>query len=750
MPVALQEIGKSDGQAPDERVRRDEHALENAQTLNRILRLAAQPHSLGEILNQSLAILLETNWLSVLPKGGIFLVRDEACVLELAAHYNLDEEILTLCARVPFGHCLCGQAAVRKQTVYAACVDQDHEIRFEGMNPHGHYNVPILDEQEGVVRGVLVLYLPEGHARCASEISFLERVGEILSLVIRLKRKEKQLREKSEFLEMIQDNMEDGVVLLDADLRFAAFNHRFLEMHSFPPDFIKIGDSAQRLIRASIKRGDYGEGDEEKLVRERLAPLTGSEPFNFEKNLLSCGTILEVRGRPLPMGGIITCYTDITKRKRAEETIRRMALEDPLTGLPNRTQFRRRLTDALHQAERTGLLVGLLMMDLDNFKNVNDTLGHPAGDQLLKEVAARLTDCARKTDTVARLGGDEFVIIATNVPTYASFMTLAERIIEEIAFPFDLGSVEVRTGVSIGLAVFPNETKDGDQLLANADLALYRAKGKGKGTVEVFDERMNREFRRRRRLEDELHAAVANDEFLLHYQPQIDLKTGQITGAEALLRWNHPERGLLAPADFMDVAESSGAMVAIGAQVLRQACREAMQWRECGRGDVTIAVNLTARHFRRRTLVDEIRTILEERGLAAHRLELEITESMVAGNTEEAVSILNQLKGLGLRLVIDNFGTGYSSLSNIRHFPIDKLKIDRSFIRGVAEKWDCAAICRSVVQLGHSFNLTVVGEGVETAAQQAALVEMGCDQAQGYLFAKPLDAEAFGQRLRES
>jgi diguanylate cyclase (GGDEF)-like protein len=745
MRIAFQKTGKSDVQAAW-----DEHALENAQTLNRILRLAAQPHTLGEILNQSLAILLETNWLSVLPKGGIFLVRDEACVLELVAHYNLDEELLTLCARVPFGRCLCGRAAERKQTVHAGCVDQDHEVRSEDMEPHGHYNVPILDEQEGTVHGVLVLYLPEGHERCDSETSFLERVGDILSLVIRLKRKETQLREKSEFLEMIQDNMEDGVVLLDDDLRFAAFNRRFLEMHGFGQDFIKIGDSAERLIRASIKRGDYGEGDEEKLVRERLAPLTGKEPFNFEKKLLSCGTILEVRGRPLPMGGVITCYTDITKRKKAEETIRRMALEDPLTGLPNRTQFRRRLADALHQAERTGLLVGLLMMDLDDFKNVNDTLGHPAGDLLLKEVAVRLMDCARKTDTVARLGGDEFAIIATNAPSYASFLTLAERIIEEIAFPFDVGGTEVRTGASIGLAVFPNETKDADQLLSNADLALYRAKGKGKGTVEVFDERMNRDFRRRRILEDELRAAVVHDEFLFHYQPQIDLKTGQITGAEALLRWDHPERGLLAPADFMDVAESSGIMIEIGAQVMRRACQEAMQWREWGRGDLTIAVNLTARHFRRRALVDEIRTILEESGLAAHRLELEITESMVAGNTEEAVNILNQLKGLGLRLVIDDFGTGYSSLSNIRYFPVDKLKIDRSFIRGVAEKWDCAAICRSVIQLGHSFNLTVVAEGVENAAQQAALVEMGCDQAQGYLFAKPLNAEIFGQRVREA
>ena len=429
--------------------------------------------------------------------------------------------------------------------------------------------------------------------------------------------------------------------------------------------------------------------------------------------------------------------------KTVEEKIRRMAMEDPLTGLPNRTEFHRRLQEAVDQADRTGLEFGVMLLDLDQFKQVNDTLGHPAGDDLLKQVTVRLLDCVRRTDTVARLGGDEFAIIATNLERADGVVVLGDRIVAAIAEPFDMEGHEIRTGASIGITVYPRDKGTPDELLRHADMALYRAKDDGRGTCQLYDEELNKTIQARRELENDLRHALARDEFHLVYQPQFSLQSGEIVGAEALLRWTHPLRGRVPPSDFIPVAESSRLIIPISDWLIRQVCTQIQSWRRQGLGDIRVAINLSMLHFKRQNLDQEIAAVLREAGLEAGQLELEITETMAMDGGDATKDILDRLKRLGVGLAIDDFGTGYSSLNRLKQFPVDKLKIDQSFVRDITEDPNDAAISSAVIRLGHSMNIQVIAEGVETRAHVDFLVEQGCDLAQGYYFCTPLTATEF-------
>lgn len=440
---------------------------------------------------------------------------------------------------------------------------------------------------------------------------------------------------------------------------------------------------------------------------------------------------------------LLTTVVDITERKEVEETIRHMARHDALTGLPNRLMFHDHLQQALVNAERIDKMVSVLYLDLDHFKDVNDTLGHPVGDLLLQRVSERLQACARESDTVARLGGDEFAIIATNLTQIDDVTILARRIIETVGQPFSLDGQKVHTATSIGITMFPADSHDPDQLLKNADMALYRAKDGGRSRYQFYDTEMDDEVRNRKEMEYDLRIGIERREFQLLYQPQIDLTTGKIVGAEALIRWHSPERGLVMPNDFISLAENTGLIVPLSEWILLAACSQAKAWQLSGLPPVRVAVNLSAVQFRTTELASVVTRALKQADLAPEWLELEITESVMMGDIDRVVPLMTSLRDLGVKLSVDDFGTGFSSLTYLKRFPVQKLKIDQSFVRNIVTDPDDAAIANTIVRLGQSLNITVIAEGVETVEQLSVLRDLNCDEAQGYYFAKPLPPEEF-------
>src|SRR5918997_796041 len=437
------------------------------------------------------------------------------------------------------------------------------------------------------------------------------------------------------------------------------------------------------------------------------------------------------------------------ERKRAEEELAYMAQYDSLTGLANRALFRDRLEQALARAERNGNLVALMFLELDRFKAVNDTLGHSYSDELLKEVARRVEGRVRESDTVARLGGDEFAIVLEDLSYAHDAIPVAQDILELVSQPLILDGHKVFVTGSIGIAVRP--PSEGDRLLKDADAAMYRAKQRGRNNHEFYTEEMNVQAHERLALERDLRRALVREEFLLHYQPQVDLATGKIVGTEALLRWHHPERGLVCPGEFIPVLEDTGMIVPVGEWVLRTACRQGKAWQESGLGPLRVAANLSARQFGQEGLVDTVARILEETGLDLLTLELEITESLLMEDMEASTQALTELKRSvsGIRIAIDDFGTGYSSLYRLKTLPIDLLKIDHSFVRDITVDPDDAAFVTAILGLAHNLRLEVIAEGVETGEQMAFLRERGCDLARGYYLSRPTPAGELTELLEK-
>jgi diguanylate cyclase (GGDEF)-like protein len=443
--------------------------------------------------------------------------------------------------------------------------------------------------------------------------------------------------------------------------------------------------------------------------------------------------------------GIETLRTRI-EHAEAEKKLEFLAHHDILTGLPNRLLLRDRYEQAIAQADRAHSGVAVLFLDLDNFKQVNDTLGHNYGDQLLVRVVERLRGCLRDADTISRQGGDEFVILLTNLRDLAVISGIAQQIVETFAAPFEIDAYSINTTFSIGVSLYPDDGKEFDTLLSNADTALYQAKDSGRDTYRFFSDKMNIDAQEQLQLQGQLRNAVRNQEFILHYQPQIDIASGRFIGAEALVRWKHPELGLLPPDKFIPLAERSGLVIPMGDWVLNEACRQAQVWREKGHA-LVMAVNLSALQFKRGNLLEMVSHALKRSGLPAEMLELELTESILLHDIDVAIKTLRSLRDMGVKLSIDDFGTGYSSLSYLKRLAVNKLKIDQSFVRDLAEDADSAAIVRAIIQLGHTLQLTVIAEGVETDAQLAFLRNYGCDEAQGYLYSRPISATEFVKLL---
>jgi diguanylate cyclase (GGDEF)-like protein len=479
---------------------------------------------------------------------------------------------------------------------------------------------------------------------------------------------------------------------------------------------------------------------------EQMAAATAihaREASAFTQELMD-GRIVAVSQKPMQDGGWVAVHEDITERRRAEAKIAHLARHDMLTNLPNRVLFREHLEDAFDRIQ-PGHGFAVHCLDLDHFKTVNDTLGHPIGDELLKLVAARLIEAVAKTDFIARIGGDEFAVVQTKVSRPEQCSQLAARIVELISKPYDIDGRHIVIGTSIGIAIAPNDGANPDLLLKNADMALYLAKADGRGTHRFFEREMDKRLQTRRALEIDLRKAIANGELEVYYQPILYLQTGKVSGFEALLRWNHPERGMIPPLDFIPLAEETGLILPIGEWVLRTACAHAAKWPQA----IGVAVNLSAMQFKGRNLVQLILNALASSGLPASRLELEITESVLLQDETHVLGLLHQLRDIGVRISMDDFGTGYSSLAYLRNFPFDKIKIDRSFVRDMLVRKDCQAIVRAVVGLARSLGITTIIEGIETKEQLAGAKADGCDEGQGYLFAKPMPEPKLAAFLAE-
>jgi diguanylate cyclase (GGDEF)-like protein len=529
-------------------------------------------------------------------------------------------------------------------------------------------------------------------------------------------------------------NMSQGLVMFESDARLVIHNQRYVQMYGLRSDVVKPGSTLRELIDLRIANGSFS-GDPDQYIDNLRAAMEAGRPTKEFVELDDGRTIAEAN-RPLTGGGWVTTHEDITEQRQAADKISHMAMHDALTNLPNRLFFREQIENRLAQMDRDRKFA-VLCLDLDDFKRVNDTLGHPYGDKLLRQVGDRLRSCLREGDSVARLGGDEFAIIQGSITQPTDTASLMTRIIEMISAPFDLEGHQVVIGVSIGVAVAPTDAADSDQLLKSADLALYRAKVEGRGTYRFFEPEMDARMQARRALEFDLRRALTKEEFEVYYQPLVNMKTELICGFEALIRWNHPERGIVSPADFIPLAEETALIVPIGEWVLQQACGEAAKWPS----EICIAVNLSAAQFKTSGLSKIVLDALAHSGLAADRLELEITESVLLFNSKSTLDTLHCLRARGVRISMDDFGTGYSSLSYLRSFPFNKIKIDQSFVHELSANKDSMAIIRAVVGLGKSLGMVTTGEGVETREELDYLKQEGCTEVQGYLFGEARPAK---------
>ena len=532
-------------------------------------------------------------------------------------------------------------------------------------------------------------------------------------------------------IEAVLSNITHGVCLFDNAQRLLVWNRRYLEIYNLPTDAICRGTSLAEIVDFRQSLGTTTDMTTADYLSWR-AELGAKNHASAQVVTLRNGRIVVIHYQPMPDGGWVATHEDVTERQQAEANIAFMAHHDALTRLANRVLFRDRLEWALGAAGR-GSEFAVICLDLDHFKTINDTLGHPVGDGVLQGVAGRLQACVREGDTVARLGGDEFAIIQLAVEQPDHVELLTSRIIRTFSTPFEVEGHQIMVGISAGVAVGPADGATSETLLRNADVALYLAKAEGRGTVRFFEPEMDARIQARRTLERDLRDAILHDEFELFYQPLINLASGNIAGFEALLRWHHPIRGLVSPADFIPLAEETGMIIGIGAWVLRMACFEAISWP----AEIGLAVNLSPVQFKKGDLIATVREALEVSGLQADRLELEITESVLLHESVGTVAALHQLRAMGIAIALDDFGTGYSSLSYLRSFPFDKIKIDQSFVRDLVDNKESMSIIRAVTGLGHSLSMTTTAEGVETLEQLDKLRQEGCTEVQGYLFSRP-------------
>jgi len=872
--------------------------LETERIIMEMLRITSSRLPLKETLGKCLDVLLRTTWLRVQNKGGIFLVEGEQETLKLVVEHNLGKKITSLCAEVKFGHCLCGRAAILKTIQHADCVDDRHDIKFEGMQPHGHYNVPILSD--GKVLGVMVFYLPHGFKKKPSELAFLESAANILSLMIQLKSHESSLEnmvaertqqlEKemengkqkalalhksesrlTELLELVpeaivsvdgegriclfnqsaeslfgyskqemiggpleqlmperfRDNhranihnfgksetaikvmstrreilgqkkdgtefpahgsisklnfdgselytvliqditeqrntaqalenhnkelrqrdlvlqtqnqrfdaaisaMSHGLAMFDKDENLIISNDRYAEIYKLSPDQVSPGMNLRQILEIRVEHGKcFGANVDENIDEMRM--LRNNRIAKLRKFVLCDGRHVEIRNQSMDNGGWLSIHEDVTERYNSEKKIKYLADYDTLTDLPNRTQIQVALEKAIRQSSDNGTEMALLYIDLDGFKEINDTLGHPVGDHVLNVIGSRLAEFQSDTIIAGRLSGDEFVMIVKEFNYRPYLERLADRICTTLAMPIDAQHDVIVLSASIGISIGPPEDGDEDTLTQYSDLALYQAKTDGGKCYRFFEEKMYVRAKERQRLAADLRNAIRKNELVVHYQPQVDLRTGKINGYEALVRWQHDELGMISPFQFIGLAEETGQISEIGEWVLRTACEYACKWPNKEK----ISVNLSPIQFKRQDVSTMVKRVLWGTGLEPGRLELEITESVLIQSTDSVIIVLRTLAEMGVSIALDDFGTGFSSLSYLTTFPFNKIKIDKSFIDNLGKDTEVTAIVAMIVGLGRNLDTVITAEGIEEFRQHELLRASGCDQGQGYLYGKP-------------
>jgi diguanylate cyclase (GGDEF)-like protein len=571
-------------------------------------------------------------------------------------------------------------------------------------------------------------------------------IRNIIIQALTMTRKEAALaarfEEQAKRFDVALNNMSHGLCMLDPQDRLQVWNERFLELLHLQNAPVRVGMRISQLVRHSIRAGNFKEKSVKQVISDLVNGLQQDRYDQFYTSPDGDRTIAVSR-RMMADGGSVVILEDVTERKRAQERITHLAKFDELTGLANRAQFRERINAMLATVHERQNHVTIHLIDLDRFKSINDTLGHPIGDKLLKEVALRLSTVIGPGDMITRFGGDEFVVLQAVTKRREDAEWLAQRLARTLKEPFEIDGHRMDIGASIGIAMAPIDGVNADELLKKADMALYAAKNGGGGGHRFFAMDMEEAVQKRRALELDLRDALASEQFQLNYQPLVDLRTGRVTTCEALLRWTHPVRGEVPPAVFIPVAEETGLIIAIGDWALNRACVEAATWPH----GVKVAVNLSPVQFRERRLALQVVSALAKSGLPAHRLELEVTERLLLEDNDGTLATMEQLNNLGVGLSLDDFGTGYSSLNYLRKFPFHKIKIDQSFICDLGDERDARAIIGAVASLGAGLNKTVVAEGIETEEQLKLVTSQGCHEGQGYLFGRPMTGEAIRIRL---
>ncbi len=734
---------------------RDEHAMERA---NRTLQLLSDISRIRRNANSE-AALYRAVCQTIVHAGGYPLAwighaeQDAAHSVRVVARHGEDGGYLGT-ARIIWDDAGSGRgpagSAIRtgEPLIIRANASRDAESRMNAPPECGYQSVAGLPLRiDGRTEDALVIYAATENAFSAEEYLLLQDLADELAHAISALRAaasrseaEQSLRRSEATLERAQQIAHIGSWEWD----FATGAQRWSgeTCHLFDCD----ADEVQPGLRFILK---HTHPEDRAHVREQVLLAQSGEVSSVIANFRLIGeegdtrwihARAEVEFHDTGPFRVVGVMQDVSERRHFEEKLAQLASHDALTGLPNRHLLNDRVEQALAHHRYTDRLLALVFVDLDRFKLINDTLGHDAGDQLLKEIAKRLSTCLRDGDTVARQGGDEFVVVLNDLAKAEDAAFVAQKMLDALMPPCYLLGHEVVPAASIGIALYPRDGSTMQELMMSADKAMYGAKQAGRGQYRFFDLEMNRAASDWLEVGSLLHHALERNEFELHYQPKVDFRTGVITGVEALLRWRSAELGMIGPDRFIPILEETGRILEVGEWVITEACRQARIWHEQGFGPPRVAVNLSPRQFQQRDLTQRVRTILEQEQVPASWLELEITESMVMYNVERAIVTLQELRVLGIRLAIDDFGTGYSSLAALKRFPVDCLKIDRSFVRDVPNDSDDVAITRAVILLAHSMGLSVVAEGVETEAQRNFLIEAGCDEMQGYLFAKPMPA----------
>ncbi len=717
-----------------------ENNLDIQQVQNRLLKVPFHELEMEEFLNQLLQIIFSLSWLQILPKGAFFLTESNNSSLKMTAQQNLDIQIIERCQHIDFGQCLCGQAAMDNKNIYCSRVNAQHSIIYKEMDDHGHFILPL--EAGGKLLGVLCLYLSPGQKLTQNEQNTLTSIAVTVADLIHLKR----ALDEVNLANTVFEYSFDCLMITDA-------NHKILNVN---PMFTKItGFSAEEILgeTPAILKSDKQASGLYHQIREILhnEGKWQGEIWNRRKNgedYQQWLSITTVKDRKNHVQYYVSTFMDITDKKVAEEKIHKLAFYDELTGLANRTLFYDRLKQALKHAKRSDDKVALLFIDLDRFKEINDSLGHQAGDELLKNVSQRIRSCLREFDTLARLGGDEFVIILEDlkadalVPPMEVCQKITEKILEKLAEAHYISNQVFYGGASIGIVLYPDHATEFHELLQRADTAMYQAKNAGRNTFRFYTNEMSEDITNRVTMIHELKHALANHEFSLVYQPQIDIDNQQLVGAEALLRWHNVKLGPVSPLEFIPLAEEVGLIYDIGLWVIEQVCRQIKFWTEHNLLTFKyLALNVSIHQITRATFVDDAIKICHKTGVETNQLEFEITEGGLAQYPDNITDLIFKLREAGFRLAIDDFGTDYSSLSRLKSFNVDLLKIDQSFVRDMTKDSDDEAIVKAIIEMADALGLMTLAEGVETLEQFEALKKMGCRRCQGYYFGKPMSPD---------